>query len=417
MKKKSILFCGNALSSEVFEILHKIYNIYMICEYDDDVGKKYTKKWVVANSKNPKEALSKAIELHDSGYKFDAVLSLCWDSAMSVSLIGEHFNLNVLPFSIARNSTNKIIRSTIFKENNIPAPLFEACKTKEDVENVLKRIGYPIVLKPINLSAGRGTILVENSEELEQAYNDSKKFLTENENHMKNSDNQHIILNQFIKGTEYSTEGLMIDGAFHLTGISERVFRYEESKPYFVEIGDIMPVLLSEDLKKKCFNITQKAALALEIKNGVVKGDLIVNSKGDVLVFEITPRLGGPRFGTEMIPLSNGTNILKAAIQQALGEKIDLQLLKPNKNYGMVSRNIFPAPGKITKIQGLEDIKLLPGYYDFKWLNYIPYKLNDIVESPEKLCAGVGYFIATGNNRKEAIANADRIEKKIVIEV
>jgi len=415
MDKKTILFCGNALSTEIFEVLHKKYTILMISDFADDVGKKYTKEWIVANSKNPNEALNAAIFLSEKGYNFEAVLSLGWDSAISVSLIGEHFNLNVIPLFVAQNSTNKILRSRIFQKCNVPSPLFEVCKNLEDIKKAASIITYPIVLKPINLSAARGTILVENEAELNEAYNYSLGFLSESENYIEDNRNEYLIVNQFIRGTEYSTEGLMINSKFYPTGISERVFRYKESKPYFVEIGDVLPVKISKELQQRCFKITEEAALALSITDGIVKGDLVITPDEKVLVFEITPRLGGPRFGTEIIPLSNGTNILEAALQQALYEEVDIKLLEPSSEKGVVTRYIFPETGRITNIEGLDKIKELPGYYDFKWLNYLPYKINDIVEAPEKLCAGVGYFIATGKDRDEAIYNADVIENTIKI--
>ena len=177
-----------------------------------------------------------------------------------------------------------------------------------------------------------------------------------------------------------------------------------------------MPTLLSDVEVQYFSDVTEKAALALGIIDGVAKGDLIYTDKKEVKVFEIAPRLGGPRFGTEMIPLSNGTNILRAAIQQALGENINLDYLKPKFNKGMVNRSIFPKPGEIKNINGLDKIHDLPGYYDFKWWGVKPLNVGDVIKKPENTSGGVGYIITPGVNRKEAIENADRIEKFIIIE-
>jgi biotin carboxylase len=176
-----------------------------------------------------------------------------------------------------------------------------------------------------------------------------------------------------------------------------------------------MPVNLRPSEIEQFRQITEKAALALSINQGVVKGDLIYTNDKEVKVFEITPRLGGPRFGTEMIPLSNGTNLLAAAIQQALGENINMEYLNPKSNKGMVNRAIFPEEGIIDSISGLDYVKVLPGYYDFKWLREEPFKKDDIIKKAENMCGGIGYIIATGETREEAILNADLIEKNIVI--
>ncbi|UJF35533.1 ATP-grasp domain-containing protein [Paenibacillus hexagrammi] len=226
-----------------------------------------------------------------------------------------------------------------------------------------------------------------------------------------------VILNEYIKGQEFSTEGLMVDGRFYMTGISERAFHYEKYKPLFVEIGDVMPTLLEASEVQACADLTHKAAIELGITNGIVKGDLIRGEDdGEFRVLELTPRLGGPRFGTEMIPLSNGTNILKAAIQQALGEKIDMELLRPKYHLGMVNRTIFAKPGRLKFISGLEAIKELPGYYDFKWWKAKSPKIGDVISAPQSMSDGPGYVIVTGSDRDEAIANADRIEAMIIFE-
>ncbi|MFA6513882.1 MAG: ATP-grasp domain-containing protein [Patescibacteria group bacterium] len=406
MHKKRILFCGNGLSCEIIKTLKDSYEIFMISDFSNDIGIEYVDKLIIAESKNPEAALKAAIELSEQGYTFDAVLSLCWDSGMSVSKIAEHFGLPSVPFDVSYRSTIKSLRSKIFEDNNIPAPKYKLSTSKNDFLSKIKEIGLPVVLKPVNLSSSKGVILLEKMSELENAYNYCTGF----------AKSQDVIINEYIEGVEYSTEGLMVKGKYYMTGISERVFHYQKCKPLFVEIGDIMPTLLSEDEISKFSEVTEKAALALGITDGVAKGDLIYTNKKEIKVFEITPRLGGPRFGTEMIPLSNGTDILRAAIQQALGEEINMDYLKIKFNRGMVNWSIFPNPGKIKSVRGLDEIKNMPGYYDFKWWGVRTLRIGDIIPKPENMCGGVGYIIATGQNREEAILNANNIEKKIIIE-
>lgn len=404
MNKKNILFCGNGLSCEIIKTLKNDYHVFMISEFDTDHGIEYVDKLVKANSKDPEESLKVAIDLYNQGFIFDAVLSLCWDCSQSVAKIAEHFNLFSVPYETTIKASVKSVRSQIFKENNVPSPRYETCNTYNDFLKKVDVLGLPIVLKPINLSSSKGVILVSDKSELEKAYSYSKSF----------SNNEDLIINEYVEGTEYSTEGLMIKDKFFLTGISERVFRYKEFAPFFVEVGDIMPVTLSEHEIDLFAKVTERAALSLGINNGVVKGDLIYTKFKEIKVFEITPRLGGPRFGTEMVPLSNGTNILRAAIQQALGENINQEYLSAKFTKGMVNRSVFPKRGRIVKIDGLEEIKKMPGYYDFKWW-HVNQNIGDIIGSPENMCGGVGYIIATGDNRDEAIMNADKIENRIAI--
>lgn len=330
-------------------------------------------------------------------------MSLCWDTAKSVSAIAPYYGLIGISNASAILATDKEMRSKAFEEEGIPAPRFEICSNLEEVRKFCELINFPIVLKPINLSSSKGVILVKNENDFEKSYDYVKQY----------EPSDKIIANQFILWSEHSTEGLMIDGILHLTAISDRVFKYKEYESHFVEVGDIMPTFIDEFMQNELRLITEKAALSLGIFNSVIKGDIIVSTSGEVYAIELAVRLGGPRFDTEMVPLSNGTCILKAAIQQALGENIDVTLLIPKFRKRMVNRSIFPATGVISKIDGTERIKSKKGCYDFKWWGK-ELKVEDVIYPYENGCGNVAYFITGGCTRNEAISNAYEIEAELV---
>ncbi len=405
-KKKTILFCGNGMSGEAIRPIKEMgYKVLLITEFLDDRGVEDADVLIEADTKNPEKALEASIELSNAGHHFDGVLSLCWDTPISVSLIAEHFNLFGISSLIAKHSTYKSLRSAIFHKYNVPAPRFKLAKNLAEVFCAAEEIGFPVVLKPLNLSSSKGVILVKNEKELSSAYEYSTSF---------NKDPQ-VVVDEYLIGTEHSTEGLMIDGKLFLTAISDREFKYKECEPFFVEIGDIMPTSLPQKTAEEMRIVTEKAALSLGITNGVVKGDIICSNDNTIRILELTPRLGGPRFGTEMVPLSNGTNILKAAVQQAVQDPINMDFLKAKYAKGMVNRSIFPKPGIIKKIEGVESISKHPGYYDFKWWFNPPLKKGDRVNEYCNSCGGVAYFIATGSSRDEALKHAKDIENSIKI--
>jgi biotin carboxylase len=332
-------------------------------------------------------------------------MSLCWDSAVSVATIAEHFGLRSVTVDVARAATDKALRSNAFALAEIPAPGFAIVRSAEELETVASKWSFPVVVKPTDGSSSRGAIKVHRAADMAAAYRYSRRFTSRAE----------IILNEFIDGHEYSTEGLMIGGSFHPTALSDRIFVHSEQSRYFIEIGDVMPTCLTPQEVDAMFALSERAARALGIRDGVVKGDLICGELNGPMVLEIAARLGGPRFGTEMVPLSNGSNLLRAAIQQALGERIDESLLEHRYQRGMVNRSIFVRPGRIVKISGVDEARTLPGYYDFKWWRQEGLRVGDIVAPCENGCGDIGYLIATGETRSEALGNADRIERTIKV--
>ena len=406
---RKLLFCGNGMSGEIIPALSKEYDIAVITEFIDDKGLESASKVYQANSKVPQEALHAAKIIWNNGFKFEAVLSLCWDCPESVSLIADYFNLAGLPIEIARISSDKYKRSQKFFQNNIPSPKFYRVSSIKELIQLRNRINYPIVLKPLNLSSSKGVVRVDSDEKLIESYYYTLSFY-------ENVEKREIIVNEFIEGIEYSVEGLMINSKLFLTGISERIFEYEKYYPNFVEVGDVIPAGLTNSQEKRVKKIVEDAALALRINNGVVKADLIKSKTGKFYVLELTPRLGGPRFGTEMIPLSNGTNLLKAYIQQLLNEEIDKNLLTPKYNKGVVNRSLLLNEGIISKVT-FNNLQNIEGFYDFKWWGIKPLKEGDVVTKPKFGCGSIGYIIACGGTRSEAIKNADKIEYSIKIEI
>lgn len=407
MGTKTILFCGNGLSAEAIPRVKALgYNVWVITDFPNDRGLDSADAVRVCVTKDPTEAMAAADSIINQAGRPDGVLSLCWDCAISVALIADKYKLLGVSVQTAQKATLKSLRSRAFAEASVPSPRFFHVSRYDQLHPAAASLGFPLVIKPIELSSSKGVRLVESPDELDEAFEAACLL----------SRFREVILNEYLEGTEHSTEGLMIGGVFHPTALSDRDFLYRDARPYFVEIGDSMPSILTDDEQLKMFKITESAALSVGITDGVAKADLIRLRDGSIKVLEVAARLGGPRFGTEMVPLSNGTDILKAAIQQAVGDPIDFDALRPKYSKGMVNRSLFPRPGIIRAIRGIDAARQLPGFYDFKWWTPDPPRVGDRIEDHKHLCGNVGYIIAQGTTRHDAVKNADRIEQTIVVE-
>ncbi|WPN49454.1 ATP-grasp domain-containing protein [Pseudomonas sp. P8_241] len=402
---KTILLCGNGLSGEVIPTIKTWgYKVALISEFPLDVGTSEADIFVEANSKDPEAALGAAKSLVESGVEINGVISLCWDTAISVATIAAELDLYSVSIASAMKATHKDLRSDAFRKHGVPSPKYAVVNSYEQLLQRIQEFEFPVILKPIDQSSSKGVIRVDSIGSLGFAYAHCKSF----------SDKKDIMLNEYLIGTEHSVEGLMVDGDFYLTAISDRVFHYEKYHPFFVEVGDVMPTFLPEKVKNELYEVTRDAALSLGLTRGVVKGDLVYSARKGVNVLEVAARLGGPRFGTEMVPLSNGTTILKAAIQQAVGDEINMDLLLPKFSKGMVNRSIALDPGVIQSISDVDSLKKCEGYYSFKWWGS-ELKVGDEIPPIQYGCGGVAYIIAVGSTRAKAIENADRIERRIKI--
>ena len=101
-----------------------------------------------------------------------------------------------------------------------------------------------------------------------------------------------------------------------------------------------MPPKIDIDQKNEIENLIQKTADSLSIKNGVLKGDIVIH-KNEPYIIEVALRLSGGYFCSHEIPLNTGVDLVGAAILQCLGEKINPDDLKPKFNKPVAQRYLF----------------------------------------------------------------------------
>ena len=286
MSDRALLICGNGLSGEsIPQIRSWGYRVGVITEFPCDVGCDAADHLEIVPSKQPEQAMAAAQRLRNKGFHFEGVISLCWDCAVSVSTIAAAYGLRSPSVRSAEVATDKVLRSRRLKAHGVAAPAFWIVTSEEALKSTLESVTFPIVCKPNDQSSSKGVMRADTREEARQAFAYAQKY----------SRSRTVVVNEFIHGPEHSSEGLMIDGRLHLTGLSDRMFRIREGQRTFVEIGDHLPTGLSSDRVRAVETVTERAALALGIRDGIVKGDIILDPQRGPMVLELAARLGGPR--------------------------------------------------------------------------------------------------------------------------
>ena len=177
-----------------------------------------------------------------------------------------------------------------------------------------------------------------------------------------------------------------------------------------IENGGQLPSHLSPVSKEAVCELVQHAASSLGIRNGVVKGDIVL-CEGQPFVIELAARLSGGYFCTHEIPLNTGVDLVGAAIRQALGESIDPVDLLPRFQRPVAQRYWFPEPGIVQDVQGVECFSEHPN------VAYLELRVQpgDRVGPIDSHPARAGVVITTGESRSSAIALADEVVQGISI--
>ena len=240
------------------------------------------------------------------GDKLKAVFTAGTDFSASVSYVAQKCGLISHSFEAAMNASNKVLMRKCFKEKGVPSPDFVEV-TESEIERLSsdESVLFPKVVKPVDNMGARGCRLVRNKSEFEPALRDAVAF----------SRTGKAIVEDYMKGMEFSIDALVHEGNVTITGFADRHIFFD---PYFIEMGHTMPSSVSEAVKKNVVDVFVKGVKALGLTEGVAKGDVKYTEKG-AMIGEIAGRLSGGYMSGWTYPYASGVNLTMEAMKIALG--------------------------------------------------------------------------------------------------
>jgi biotin carboxylase len=260
------------------------------------------------------------------------------------------------------------------------------------LSELVRRQGPPLVLKPVDSRGARGVVRLGPDTDLAWAFESSRRH----------SPGGRTLLERFVAGPQLSTESLLVDGACHTPGLADRNYEHlERFRPWVIEDGGDLPTALPAPVVARVRETVARAAASLGVRDGVVKGDLVIED-GRPVVIELAARLSGGYFCSHHIPLSTGVDLIGAAIRVAVGERVDPAELAPRLARGVSQRFLFPEPGRVVAVEGVEAVAARPEIA----LCEIRVRTGGVVEAVENHPGRAGLVVATAPTRAEATARA-----------
>ncbi len=365
-------------------------------------GKKYADEFYIVSIKHF-DQIEDFIK-HKLSKKVDGVIAFGVDIASIVSKTADLLGVNyTIPDESAKLSEDKFLAKEFMKKYNIPIPEYQIVKSVKDIKKFIDKFGLPIVVKPVDNSAARGISFVNDVSNLERYYKYALEF----------SNQKRVQVEKYLTGYQISTESFVINGEIYNIGFADR--NYDDIEKFLPNIiengGDLPSTYIKEKHKTKLSNYFKIISKELKIKNGVIKGDIVLHND-EVYIIEFALRLSGGNFSTIEIPANTGVDFIKIAIKLHLNMKIDKEELIQTKNDCISLRYKFVEEAKGGKITDI----IFPEKDDNIVLSNFHIKIGDIVSNKTTDHAKrLGFAIAKGNSRKDAILNAQNYLDKMEI--
>src|SRR5450432_1908891 len=239
-------------------------------------------------------ALNLALELHDQG-----VLS-----RHGVQLIGAQVDA-------IRKAEDRILFKDAMTAIGLESPVSAHCENLADALEIVKKTGYPVILRPSCTMGGSGGAVVENAEELGPKLDWA----------LQQSPTHQVLVEESLIGwKEYELE-VIRDSADNFIVVCS----IENIDPMGVHTGDSITVARSMTLTDREFQRLRDASRAVMHEIGVETGGSNVQfaidpKTGRVLVIEMNPRVSR---SSALASKATGYPIAKIAAKLAVGFTLD----------------------------------------------------------------------------------------------
>ncbi|MDD1690305.1 MAG: ATP-grasp domain-containing protein [Methanoregula sp.] len=334
--------------------------------------------------------LEEGFKLKASGIKIDGVLAAGIDATVTMAVLARSLNLPGVDPEIAYITNNKNLFRETLQKLGYPVPKFRVISESDigNIESIASEIGYPLIIKNTDSSGSRGTkiFLKEDPEDMRLI---AKTAIVA-------SRSKRALVEECWMGEEFTVETIFDNnGGFHPCFITDRFF--DKSRGYAIELGLGHPTRLPPEIQQEMYDLVRNVSRDLGIKIGAAKADMILTPKGPRII-EMTVRLSGGFDCQYLVPATTGKNVMRAAILTALGKPFPESLLVDKKHRVGRTASIWPEPGKIVRISGVEEALKIPGVEHI----FFRYNVGDTIEPYMDCTRRVCFIIVTGRDAPDA---------------
>ena len=343
--KKLLVLNGSHSDIQLIQAGKKLgYYVYTTGNRPDLIGHAYADEYIYGDFSKPEEILAL---FQDK--ELDAVCSCANDfGAITASYLSDRLGL---PGHDSYETTLILHHKDKFKkfsaEHGIHTPLARAYATVEDALQDPYRC-YPVMVKPIDLTGGKGISLASDDAEYEKAVREA----------FRRSPHGRIVTEPFIRGTQHSFSTFLVHQKV-AAYFSDNEYSY--LNPYLVCTSG-GPATDVQKAERILIDDAEKIASLLRLRDGVFHYQYILSEDGTPYILEITRRCSGDWY-SEPVHHATGIEWAEWIVRSECGESCDAFPHRPEQK-GFCGRHCIMGDrnGIVKDLYIADEIK--PHIYD-----------------------------------------------------
>ncbi len=329
-------------------------DIIVASEEDMALADQLGEDFLLIDCSRPEESARRIVELGNR-QPLDAIVPVDDQGVLIAALAAEQLGLNHNPPVAVGATRNKVMLRRALASAEIPQPAFELAGSPDDVAALAEEIGYPVVLKPLSMSASRGVIRANDADEVRAAAGRIRKILAV----AGHNPGEPILIEEYVPGIELAVEGLLRDGKLQVLAFLDKPDPLEG--PFFEETLFITPSRLHPEMLDEVERVTARAVRAIGLREGPVHAEVRVDGN-KVLFLEAAARSIGGLCGRSLRFGLLGTPLEVILLRHALGRPV--RVLRREDPASGVMMLPIPRAGILRAVRGTDRALEVPGVVD-----------------------------------------------------
>ena len=300
-----------------------------------------------------------------SGCNDFAYLSAAWASD-ALSLPGHD------AFDVACAVHHKDHFRKVLAAAGLPHPRFAVCESERDLQDARDSLSLPVVVKPTDLTGGKGVTICENWDEARAAYADACTV----------SRRAGVVMEEFVRGSNHGVSALVVSG--------KAAFAFFDNEEYYLNpylvSGAYAPSDLDDDIKVEVISQIDTVVRFLGLCDGLFHCQCIVQRDGTPYLIDPCRRAPGDLY-VDLVSHVTGIDYPKAIVKSELGLGLTAGEYKPSAQRNIARECIMADQNGV-----VGEIRISPNYESHIISRLVWGDAGDRIDDYLKYKAGIVFF-------------------------
>ena len=242
-------------------------------------------------------------------------------------------------------------------------------------ENAIAALTFPIIVKPIDLTGGKGIHRAATIEEARVAYKDA----------CSRTRQDHIVIEEYVEGTNHGFSAMLVKGKV--------AFAFADNEQYFINkylvSGANTPSTTPDTGLAKLRDYSERIARELNLVDGILHIQYIEKNDGTPIIIEICRRSPGDLY-IKFVKYATGIDYPKFIVMAETGADISSIADAPTQGFWL--RHCVMAGNNIENNSVVREVSFAPEIQGNIVEKFLWYKPGEIVTDKLIYKAGIVFF-------------------------